>query len=184
MREFKAIPYTALNGLHNGKDIVIVGGGQSALENKHRIPEDAIIISANQHAFNLGLNVDYMVFMDSPKVQPHLRRRVEDLKGAKTITENEEFADYFIEKRPRDLWLTGSLCTWLACQMTNKNVILFGIDCYQKGSRYFHDENNSIVRTDEVQGQLLKWKIASKKYINPGRVYSVSFPLNTLFKPW
>ena len=99
----------ALRGLHKDANIVVIGGGKSVLDCPKEILDNWITISANDHAFYLGIEPDYMVFVDHPSANPKIMPYVENRSHCKTITENKDSIGIGLPSNKVNMHVDGQL---------------------------------------------------------------------------
>ena len=184
-----------LKGIHNGSPIVVIGGGPSVLKDLDKIPLEqfykCIFISVNQHAWKADIKPDYMVFMDSPRHRDYLMRFIEiaRLIGVTKIGPRQvgEWTDYDLDV---DYWFndwSSSIATWLACYMTDQDVILLGMDCYQGDKKFFHNDEDTAppqgTHTLKLDEYLKSWK-GIDRCERPERIKVISGPLKQILSDY
>jgi len=170
--------------------VAVIGGSPSAPNDIEALPSNCLIISANHHAYRLGLKVDYFVFKEAnPKSHTHLWEKILEPQGAKIISTNVIYSDYQINVRKWDRGYSGHLATWLGTYVTSGPVIICGMDCYTGKEHYFDNENaGSYGGNRTLDIYLRQWTLAKgspkDKGLDYKRVYAVSGPLTKIFKKW
>ncbi len=125
---------------HLRRPAVVIGGGPSAprlLELLRPIHRDMVVISANAHAWRLGLNADYIVCKDN--VHTETKQFMEPLlRGYEApIIARHYWADYRLPQWPIQ-GNSGQMALGVAALMGCSPIFPIGFDCYQTGT-YFHD---------------------------------------------
>ncbi len=145
---------SALYGAHTGRQILVVGGGPSAPSQLRQLSLDnLIVISANAHAFKLGLTPDYIVCKDHQHtetkqfMEPALRPY-----GVPIVTRNH-WGDFRIPHWPAQ-GNSGAMAIGLAALMGASLIVPIGMDGYQAGT-YFHDLDAPNVSAGRPSGH---WK--------------------------
>lgn len=133
-----------------GKMAIIVGGGPSAPSDLKKIPHagQAVIISANAHAFKLGLKVDYIWCKDHVRVFPGWRMKgrpreymeMELRKYGRPIVGPNYWCDYRAIGWPLTGFNSGQQALAFACLLGCAPIIPIGMDCFD-GATYFHDKD-------------------------------------------
>lgn len=141
---------------HIGRPILVVGGGPSAPAQAEKIVKrfsDMIVISANGHAWKLGLRPDYTFCKDH--IHTELKVPMEGmLRGLDSpIVTMHYWADYRAAKWPIQ-GNSGQHAIALAALMGGKPIIPIGIDCFQ-GDTYFHTPKSSNISLGRPEGY---WK--------------------------
>jgi hypothetical protein len=134
-----------LYGRHKGKPILVVGGGPSAPDEFRALgsrAKEMIVISANSHAWTLGLRPDYTFCKDH--IHTELKVPMEALvrRGAPVVT-GQFWADYRCARWPIQ-GNSGQHAIALAALMGGAPIVPIGIDCFQ-GETYFHTPNTPNV---------------------------------------
>jgi hypothetical protein len=178
-----------LTGKHNGSPIVVIGGSPSLSEDLQNIPEDAISIAANEHAYKYGCRVDYFCFFKDHNESPNLMPYILDPKGAIRISKQEKWTDYLIDIPHFHRGFTGHLAVWLATLMTDCEVIICGMDLYTSDRSYYFDRPNDWEAVFPEQPHLEQWKRGidnprGPSFIDSSRIYATSGPLTKIFKTW
>ena len=169
----------------------VIGGGSSAPSDYAKLPPNCLIISANHHAYMLGLRPDYFVFNDDPQTRPFIMERLKNPQGATVISSRyQQYSDYRIDVPNFNRGFTGQFCAWLGCWITSGAVYLCGFDLYSSDQHYFHGVNNEGERGAEysVDHHLERWELAlgknpkEKGCYMPERINAVSGLLTNIFK--
>jgi hypothetical protein len=172
---------------HAGVPALIVGGGPSApaqLAMVHGKLGDPIVISANGHAFKLGLEPDYVFCKDH--IHTETKERMEWLlrpHGVPIVTRN-----YWGDYRCAGWTYTGnsgSQALALAALMGCAPIVPIGFDGYQNGT-YFHDLKAKNVSQGFTEGH---WRMRYSRLrqrlegaeirVLPGSMLAQTFPLIT-----
>lgn len=157
-----------------GRMAVIVGGGPSAPSDLKKIPgiAQALIISANHHAFKLNLKPDYIWCKD------HLRiTRGYMEKGRKREYMEAALRPYGVPIAGPNYWCDYRAVDWALPQFNSGQqalafavllgcapIVPIGMDCFQEGT-YFHDLAAENVSAGRKQGywnsriQKLRWSL-------------------------
>jgi hypothetical protein len=145
---------SALYGAHAGRHVLVVGGGPSAPAQLRQLSLDnPVIISANAHAFKLGLKVDYVVCKDHQHTET--RQFMEPLLrplGAPIVT-YQHWGDFRIPHWPAK-GNSGAMAIGLAAMFGASLIVPIGMDGYQTGT-YFHDLDAVNVSAGKPSGH---WK--------------------------
>jgi hypothetical protein len=139
---------------YEGRPAVIIGGGPSATIELPVLQTlaDPVIISANGHAFKLGVPAHYIWCKDHTRcIPPKLRRnRPQEymetelrVHGVPIIGPNY-WADYRAVNWPISNANSGMQALAAAALMGCRPIIGVGFDCFQ-GDTYFHDPKNDNV---------------------------------------
>lgn len=133
---------SALYGAGRGRPAIVIGGGPSApaqLERLRPLLDTAVVISANAHAWKLGLGAHYIVCKDHQHtetkelMEPLLRTFRTPIIG------RHYWADYRLPRWPVQ-GNSGQMAIGVAALMACSPIFPVGFDCYLNGT-YFHDPN-------------------------------------------
>lgn len=128
-----------LYGAHAGRPAIVIGGGPSAprlLEQLKPVHREMVVISANGHAWKLGLGAHYIVCKDN--VHTETKQKMEELLrplGAPIIARHY-WADYRLASWPIQ-GNSGQMALGVAAMMGCAPIFPVGFDCYV-GPTYFH----------------------------------------------
>jgi len=125
-----------LENAHAGRPAAVLGGAQSLMSDTLSVAGllSPVLIAANHHASCIGIEPDYIVFMDKPLHFPNLWQVLKDYSGIK-VTHDLRYTD--VSMAGVDYWNgpgSGIVATWLACFMGCDPVVLCGFDLYQNES--------------------------------------------------
>lgn len=133
-----------------GHMAIIVGGGPSAPSDLKKIPHagQAIIISANHHAFKLKLKPDYIWCKDHLRIAPgyldrgrkkeYMERELRPY-GVPIVGPNF-WCDYRAIEWPMPQFNSGQQALAFAMLLGCAPIIPIGMDCFA-GDTYFHDKS-------------------------------------------
>jgi hypothetical protein len=129
---------------------IIVGGGPSAPSDLKKIPnlQNALIISANHHAFKLDLKPEYIWCKDHLRIYPGYLDR-----GRKREYMERELRRYKVPIVGPNFWCDYRAYEWTLTQFNSGQqaiafavllgcapIVPIGMDCFT-GDTYFHDKN-------------------------------------------
>ena len=189
LTNFDKRPVTELAGKHKGQVICVIGGGPTLPNDLKAVPPDAITIACNHHAHVYGMETDYLVFKDDPRKIKHLKEAIFDHRGI-LISTMERWTEYILNVPKFDRGFTGTLACWLACYMTDKEVILCGMDAYSSEQPYFHQTSSLRSWEHYKKRHFEMWSLAWGKVPhitgcpNPERIKVVSGPLIDVFSEY
>jgi hypothetical protein len=118
-----------------GRPAVVLGGGPSLPDDLARIPEGAIKIAVNYHAFQL-VACEFMVYNDEPESDPRLQKAVNELQTVRVSPDSS--SDIVFDVAVWTGFFSSNTAAWLGLWMGCDPVILCGMDCYQGERVYFH----------------------------------------------
>lgn len=171
-----------LENAHAGRPAAVLGGGTSLAADLQLMPPDSVLIAANHHASCIGIDPDYIVFMDKPLHFPNLWQVLKDYSGTK-VTHDLRYTD--VSMAGVDYWNgpnTGLVATWLACFMGCDPVVLCGMDLYQNEKKYCHPgEPDKAIYRIPLDEHLKRWKAGFRRCPGIERVRAVSGPLVDVF---
>lgn len=181
-----------LSNKWKGFPVVVVGGGPSVPESIKLIPEGAKIIGVNHHWTKVkGLNADIMMYSDTPKKHLNLQRAIDKTKGKVTLIAPPPYNEQSDYKFDVGFWnqgYTSSVAVWLACFMTDCEVILVGMDCYQGKIKYFYRDDDTPhhhpVFNYPLQPHINVWSMAKLHVPRWKNIRVINSPLEKLFPPW
>lgn len=147
---------SALYSKDFGLPILVVGGGPSAPEQLRKLGsrvQDMVIISANAHAWGLGLAPDYTFCKDH--LHTETKAPMEGMLRAynRPIVTTHYWADYRAARWPIQ-GNSGMHAIGLAALMGGNPIVPIGIDCFQ-GATYFHSPTSRNVSLGRPPGY---WK--------------------------
>lgn len=179
------IKLTDLKDAHQGRAALILGGGPSLLgdvRNAH--VSNPVLIGVNHHPQWVGIEPDYMVFMDNPMIDANLWQAARDFGGIK-VTADLRYTD--VHMGGVDYWNgpgSGIVACWLGLWMGCDPVLLCGMDLYQGEIKYCHEgEPDKAVFNITLDEHLKRWKAGFRRYPEMiGRVRAVSGPLVDVFE--
>lgn len=135
---------SSLCGPYNGKPILVIGGGASALADLARIPQDypACVISANAHGYYQDrFKVDYVVSVDFTFASSRLPMQEYLARFGAVNINRWSWADYRIPE-----WSyggdSGLSAIMVAAMLGGHPVIPVGMDRYTGPKRYFWEEDS------------------------------------------
>lgn len=173
---------SALYRKHFGKPILVIGGGPSAPEQLHRLGSrvaDMLVISANGHAWSLGLRPDYTFCKDHLHTETQQPMEVMLRAHDQPIVAWHYWADYRAAKWPIQ-GNSGMHAIALAALMGGSPIVPIGIDCFQ-GATYFHSPNVSNVSLGRPPGY---WKSRMERLagrLEGATIRPISGPLAAVF---
>lgn len=139
-----------LLGAGEGRMGIVVCGGPSAPSDLKRIPnyEKAVIVSANGHAFKLGMRVDYIWCKDHVRIFPGYMLRGQrreymerELRRYKTPIAGPNFwCDYRAIDWPITQFNSGQQALAFLTLLGCAPIVPVGMDCFI-GDTYFHDKD-------------------------------------------
>ena len=168
---------------HLNQTGVILGGGPSLLKDVEKLPSDAVLFAVNDHAFHVGIEPDYMVFMDDPAIKPELMRIVCEYKGIR-VTEDQRYTDIDMRGVVRPDARSGIFAAWLAMYFGCAPILLCGMDLYTTGNIYCHNKDDFMghkpIFDEPLQAHLKSWSTL-KQYTGHQNIHAMSGPLQTVF---
>ncbi len=132
-----------------GKLGVVIGGGPSAPSDLKKIPgiEQAVVISANQHAFKLGVRPDYIWCKDHRRIFPGWQAKHREKEYMEP-----ELRKYGVPIIGPSYWCDYRAIDWQLTQFNSGQqalaalvlmgcapIVAVGMDCFVGGTTYFHD---------------------------------------------
>jgi hypothetical protein len=172
-----------LYGKHRGIPILVVGGGPSAPDELAAIGRERvkamIVISANSHAWQLGLRPDYTFCKDHLHTETKQPMEVLVRAGGAPVVSMQYWADYRCARWPIQ-GNSGQHAIALAAMMGGAPIIPIGIDCFQ-GATYFHTPNVRNVSLGRPAGY---WKSRMQRLegrLIGAMIRPVSGPLGDVF---
>jgi len=159
-----------------GRMAVIVGGGPSAPSDLKKIPgiAQALIISANDHAFKLGLKPEYIWCKDHRRItrgymlagrrpeymEPDMRKYGVPIAGP------SYWCDYRAAEWAMPQFNSGQQALAFAVLLGCAPIVPIGMDCFQEGKpTYFHGTDSGNVSLGRREGywnsriQKLRWQL-------------------------
>ncbi len=178
------IPLSTLRNLHANHPAAILVGGTSLSWDMARLPRDCVLIAVNDHAFHIGVEPDYMVVMDDPKIKPKLFDLSTNWRGGLRVNELLQYSDVDMRGVPRPDMRTGQFSTWLAMYFGCNPILLCGMDLYTNEVKYCHpfDEfmGHKKIFDEPLQDHLQAWR-KLKSYKGHQHIRAVSGPLTQIF---
>lgn len=154
---------------HLNQTALILGGGPSLLDDLKRAPAGALKIAVNDHAFHVGIQPDYMVFMDDPHLKPELLRIVNECNTEERglrVTEGLAFTDIDLRGVVRPDARSGIWAGWFAMYLGCAPIILCGMDLYTTGNVYCHNKDDFMghkyIFDEPLEKHLTDWKVLRK----------------------
>ena len=173
---------------HKGKGIIICGGSPQLKEDYLKYNKGRVVIGCNEHLYKLGVTPDYLCINNDPDIYPNLMDVWKEPKGAKIISKIQKYSDYEIDLQVVDRGFTAHMAAWIATEMTDKEVILCGINCYSTEKFYSDDRKHErferLVRRDLGLSLLEGWEKWKKQIHNPERVFANEWPLTEIFNKY
>jgi hypothetical protein len=171
-----------LRGVHAGEPIAVLGAGPGLPADLERLPAGAILIGVNHHAIKLGINLDYVAFLDDPRKIPGLRELVFSFRAlGRLISPLSAWSSFELVNVP-DFGLTATFATWIAAKIGGGSIYLCGFDCYQTGAVYC--DGSKIpphpVHDYPLEMHLDVWRRA-RPHFGDARIRAVSGPLVEVF---
>lgn len=172
---------------HLNETALILGGGPSLVPDIQRAPQNALKIAVNDHAFHVGIQPDYMVFMDDPHLKPELLRIVNEFssehKGLR-VTEDLAFTDIDLRGVVRPDARSGIWATWFAMYLGCAPIVLCGMDLYTTGNVYCHNKDefmgHKAIFDEPLEKHLRDWKVL-QQYRGHQNICAISGPLTEIF---
>lgn len=146
-------PFSQLANVFDHRPAVIVGGGPSVPEYRDQWPADAIIISANEHAYRADTRVDYVVCNDN--IEPKIRETEKGTPGA--VIACYGWADYQLGEYYQ-CYNSGILAAWCAHQMGCCPIIITGMDLYADGTYFHNPDLPNAGRNKPPKAHAMKWQ--------------------------
>jgi hypothetical protein len=176
-----------MQNLHLNQTAAILGGGPSLLNDMQHLPDGCIQIAVNDHAFHVGIQPNYMVFMDDPKIKPELLRIVSEWdsesKGMR-VTEDIAWTDIDLRGVVRPDARSGIWATWLAMYFGCAPIILCGMDLYTTGKVYCHKKDDFMgykaIFDEPLEKLLADWRTLLP-YRGSQNIKALSGPLQNVF---
>lgn len=164
---------------------ILVGGGPSApqqLEQLKHLLDEAIVLSANGHAWSLGLGAHYIVCKDHQHTET--KQLMEPaLRAFRTpIIARHHWADYRLPRWPIQ-GNSGMMALGVAALMGCAPIFPIGFDCYQ-GATYFHtpDEKNVSQGIRDSAWRSRYMRLGAKLATADIRLLGPRSPLDAAFK--
>jgi hypothetical protein len=173
---------SALYRAYEGRPAIVVGGGPSAPAQLEQLRHlDAVVISANAHAWKLGLGAHYIACKDHKHTESKLEMEGLLRPYGVPIVSRHHWADYRLAQWPIQ-GNSGQIALGLAVLMGCRPVIPIGFDCYQSGT-YFHDADAKNVSNGlrPTMWTMRYRRMAGKLEMSPIRVFPG--PLRDAFLP-
>lgn len=178
------IKLSDLHNVHAGRPAAILGGGPSLPSDLAALPEECVLFAANDHAFHIGVEPDYMVVMDDPHIKPELLRISETWRGGLRINPLLDHTD--VDMRGVPFWrdLSSMTAAWLADFMGCDPILLCGMDLYQGERKYCHDKDDGInkpIYKQTLEQHITHWKLCFYNIPGVDKLRAVSGPLVEVF---
>lgn len=173
---------SALYRAHEGRPAIVVGGGPSAPAQLEQLRHlDAVIVSANAHAWKLGLGAHFIACKDHRHTESKLEMEGLLRPYGVPIVSRHHWADFRLTQWPIQ-GNSGQIALGLAVLMGCRPVIPIGFDCYQSGT-YFHDADAKNVSNGlrPTMWTMRYRRMAGKLEMSPIRVFPG--PLRDAFLP-
>lgn len=170
---------SALKDRFRGNAAAVLGGGPSLPEDLKRVPEGAVLIAVNYHAFYYCAP-DFMVYNDTPETNPLQELAVREHKSIHVSPEPSSDVDFDV-----DVWtghFSSNTATWFALWLGCDPVILCGMDCYQGPVKHCPPSTyHSPVFDYGLDHYLRPWTEEGVKVLDVKRVKAMSGPLVNVF---
>ncbi len=170
---------------HAGSLIIVVGGGPSApqqLELLRGHLEDAIIVSANYHAWGLGLTPHYTFCKDHEHTEMKVPMEGIVRRNGVPVVTRHYWGDYRAAHWPV-AGNSGMMAIALAVMMGGTPVVPIGIDCFQD-STYYHSPRAKNV---SLGRGLAYWHVRLNRLrvrLDGGLIRVLGGPMGTVFPPF
>lgn len=172
-----------LQNRHLNQAAAILGGGPSLVTDIQTLPEGCLLFAVNDHAFHIGIEPDYMVFMDDPSLKPELMRTVCEFQG-KRVTETLQYTDIDLRGVIRPDARSGIFATWLALYLGCAPIWLCGMDLYTGEKKYCHDKDDFMghkkIFDEPLEQHLKDWR-RLLQYRGHQNIHACSGPLQKVF---
>ena len=170
-----------LKNTFDGCPAAVLGGGPSLPKDLQRVPDDALLLAVNHHAFG-HCDPHMLVYMDDPREFPNLKKVTDSFAGLQ-ITTQPGLGD--VDMSRVAYWLgpgSGIFATWLACWLGCDPVLLCGMDLYQGETKYCHaDEGHKPIFDYALDEHLRRWRAGLRLCSGIERVFVLSGPLEDVF---
>jgi hypothetical protein len=172
---------SAYRDQYKGRPAAVLGGGPSLPADLARVPDGAVIIAVNYHAFYASCNPQFMVYNDAPDGDPRLLAFVQKTKAVRVSPDPTSDIAFDVP-----VWTghySSNTAAWFALWMGCDPVILCGMDCYQGERVYFHPYDHDCPAFHyPLDDQLRPWIEDGRKLLpNVERVRVMSGPLTRVF---
>lgn len=144
-----------------GRMAVIIGGGPSVKSDLKQIPgiAQALIISANEHAFHTKLRADYIWCKDHRRIFPgwqakHAPKEFMEPRLRKygvPIVGPNYWCDYRAIEWPLPQFNSGQQAIAFAALLGCAPIVAVGMDCFE-GATYFHDPDAPNISKGRPRG--------------------------------
>lgn len=173
-----------LHNVHAGRPAAILGGGTALRDDMQLLPPDTVLIAVNDHAFHIGVEPDYMVVMDDPKIKPELSRIVREWRGGLRVNELLDYSDVDLRGVVRPELRTGIWSAWLAMYLGCAPILLCGMDLYTNPVKYCHPHDefmgHKYIFDEPLENHIKDWR-KLEKYPGHKRIRAMSGPLIEVF---
>lgn len=166
-----------------GRPAAVLGGGPSLPGNLARVPDDALLIAVNYHAF-YHCTPDYMVYLDDPLPEPEMMKVIRYKNVIKVCPESEYGGDVRMDVPYWRGNVSSTTATWLACWLGCDPVLLCGMDLYRGKQKHCHPPHKEAppAWSYPLDDHLRPWvEEAWAKLPHPQRVRVMSGPLTRVF---
>jgi len=143
---------STLKDHYAGRPAGVLGGGPSLPRDLARLPQDALLIAVNYHAFYhtpgiLEREPDFMVYNDEPKANPLQEKAVREHRAIHVSPEPTSDVIFDV-----DVWtgfFSSNTATWFALYLGCDPVILCGMDCYQGAVKHCAPSTYHVPQFDQ-----------------------------------
>lgn len=174
---------SVMQNRHLNRTAAILGGGPSLVTDIEKLPPECLLFAVNDHAFHIGIEPDFMVFMDDPSLKPELMRLVCEFKGTR-VTDALQYTDIDLRGVVRPDARSGIFAAWLALYFGCAPILLCGMDLYTTGKTYCHTKDefmgHKAIFDEPLEKLLNDWKVL-KKYRGHPNLRAISGPLTEIF---
>lgn len=169
-----------LRDTYTGRPAAVLGGGPSLPEDLKRVPNDAVLIAVNYHAFYY-CEPEFMVYNDTPETNPLQVKAVREHKAIHVSP--EPTSDVLFDV---DVWtgfFSSNTAAWFSLWLGCDPVILCGMDCYQGQQKHCAPSTYHSPMFDmPLDFYVRPWAEDCRNSVpHPERLRAMSGPLVSLF---
>lgn len=177
------ISLSFLQDFFNGFSAVILGGGETLLEDVAKIPAGRQqLIAVNFHAFEVGIKPHFMVYLDDPRDRPQMMRVIEQEEVTKVCPAEIPFSDVVMDVPYWRGLNSGTTAAWLGLWMGCNPVYLCGFDLYTGSKPYCHNNWTPSQVPAKAADLMRPWVEEFNSVCpHPERLVALSGPLQGLF---
>lgn len=125
---------------------LVIGGGPSAPEQLAALgafPKNAVILSANAHAFRLGIRPHYIVCKDHRHTETQELLEPVMRKYGVPLVSRQHWADFRLGAWPVQ-GNSGMMAIGLAALLGCRPIVPIGFDCYQGGTYFYAPADRNV----------------------------------------